>query len=72
MSCDVFKVGEWLILDKEYLCEVDDVFSSHPLVIDLRWYIDDDHDAYSYQSIRPEDHHITRITKEVADIMRGV
>lgn len=51
---------------------VDEIVQDSPLIIDLRWYIDDDYDAYSFQSIRPEHHHITKITKEVADIMRSV
>jgi hypothetical protein len=67
-----FKLGDWLILDKKYLCRVDDIEEDNPLVIYLRWFVDDDHDTYSFQTIRPEHHHITKITKEVADIMIGV
>ena len=51
---------------------VDEIVQDNPLVVDLRWYIDNDYDAYSFQSIRPEHHKILKITKEVADIMIGV
>ena len=67
------KVGDWLLVDDEgYLCVVDEIVQDNPLIIDLRWYVDADNDAYSYQSIRPEHHKIVKITKEVADIMIGV
>ena len=68
-----FKIGDWLLVDDEgYLCMVDEIIEGSPLVIDLRWYVDADNDAYSYQSIRPDHHKIVKITKEVADIMLGV
>jgi len=67
------KVGDWLLVDDEgYLCMVDEIVQNNPRIIDLIWYVDHDYDNYSFQSINPEHHKIVKITKEVADIMRGV
>ena len=66
------KVGDWLLVDDEgYLCMVDEIVQDNPLIIDLRLYVDHDYDNFAFQSIRPEQHKIVRITKEVADIMIG-
>ena len=66
------KVGDWLLLDEDnMLCRVDSRLSNKPLVYDLQMFLSEDGE-FTWQSIRPEQHKITKITKEVADIMRGV
>ena len=72
MSCEGFKHGDWFLLDDwDILARVDSFDYSNPSVIYLQMFEQDGY-GYSFQYIRVKDHRITKITKEVADIMREV
>ena len=63
------KVGDWVVIDE---WKAGEVWRTHPSnsVIDVIT----GQDSFGVQvtTIRTEQHKITKITKEVADIMRGV
>ena len=66
------KVGDWIFLDDwDILARVDSFDYSNPSVIQLQMFEQDGY-GYSFQYIRVKDHRMTKITKEVADIMMGV
>jgi hypothetical protein len=66
------KLGDWLMLDDwGCLARLDSINYSDPETAYLQIF---DAGCYTYvfQDIRLKDHKIVKITKEVADIMRGV
>ena len=72
MSCVKLKAGDWVFLDDwNCLCEIVGFEFSDPKMAYVKLY---EEDCYSYttQALRVKDHKLTKITKEVADIMRSV
>jgi hypothetical protein len=72
MSCEVFKQGDWFFLDDwDCLGRVDGFEYSDPSMAYVMLF-EEDCQSYTTQALRLKDHKTTKITKEVADIMRGV
>jgi hypothetical protein len=66
------KAGDWLMLDDwGCLARLDSINYSDPTTAHLQIF-DEEGDTFVFQDIRLKDHKIIKITKEVADIMRGV
>ena len=66
------KAGDWVLLDDwNVLARVDSFNYSDPSIVHLQLF-EDDMLTYTFQGLRIKDHKITKITKEVADIMRSV
>ena len=65
------QVGDWVIIDDGMVGEVWYIHTYQPAIIDVRVEFDDSPKA-GFETIRTATHKITKITKEVADIMRGV
>ena len=66
------KAGDWILLDDwNCLARVDSIDYADPSMAHLQLF-DEDSYTFVFQSLRLKDHKITKITKEVADIMRGV
>ena len=66
------KAGDWIMLDDwGCLARLDSINHSDPSIASLQIF-DEDGDTFVFQDIRVKDHNITKITKEVADIMRVV
>lgn len=57
--------------DWDCLARLDSIDYSDPTIAHLQIF-DEDRITYVFQDIRLKDHKLTKITKEVADIMRSV
>lgn len=67
MSCEQFKQGDWVVID-EWACGTVG-YIHNPTLIDVWLHGDESQDVLR---VRTDHHKLTKITKEVADIMKGV
>jgi len=64
------KVGDWVIIDGKVMGEIWYIHTPN-YIIDVRIDWGEGQDC-SFETVRTNHHELTKVVKEVADIMRGV